>query len=127
MFNHHVAVWIDHKEARIFHVGKETFNEETVKAPHAHMHRHSHATKDHTHPADAQHFFHDVAKALETATDVLVLGPSTAKLELMKHLQKHDPKQAEKIIGIESSDHPTDGQLVAQVRKYFLAVDQRMG
>ena len=32
-----------------------------------------------------------------------------------------------KIIGVETVDHPSDGQLVAYARKYFLAKDQLLG
>jgi hypothetical protein len=40
------AVWIDHQEARIFHVEAERFDESTISAPHPHE------TVDH--PTDRQ-------------------------------------------------------------------------
>ena len=80
-------------------------------------------TAERSHPADAAHFYHEVAQALEGAEEILVVGPATAKLEL-KHLHKHDHTLAPKIIGVETVDHPTDGQLLKYVRGYFRAADR---
>ena len=47
------------------------------------------------------------------------MGPSTAKLELVKHVHKHDHQLVGRIIGVETADHPTDKQIVAHARAYF--------
>jgi hypothetical protein len=47
------------------------------------------------------------------------VGPSTAKLDFSRYLHKHDPALEARIVGIETVDHPSDGQLVAYARKYF--------
>ena len=122
MSNYHAAVWIDHNEARIFHVTKTTFDETTVHSEKGHTHLHRKAGADDGHGAKEnqnQAYYHDVVQALEGAEAVLVLGPATAKLELIKHAHRHDPKLEAKIVGVETVDHPTDGQLVAYIRKYF--------
>jgi hypothetical protein len=36
----HAVVWIDHQEARIFHVHPEMADESTVLSPQHHIHRH---------------------------------------------------------------------------------------
>jgi len=36
----HAVVWIDHKEARIFHVHPEAAEESTIFSPQHHIHRH---------------------------------------------------------------------------------------
>jgi hypothetical protein len=36
----HAVVWIDHKEARIFHVHPEGADESTILSPQHHLHRH---------------------------------------------------------------------------------------
>lgn len=122
----HVAVWIDQHEAKIYHVDAERIDESTVRAPGRHVHRHPAVTAEHNHPADAQHFYRDVALALDDAEEILVVGPAKAKLELIKYVHKHVPKLEPKIIGVETVDHPTDGQLVAYARKYFLAADRML-
>jgi len=45
---------------------------------------------------------------------------------LLKHAQAHDPAVGKLVVGIETVDHPTDGQLVAYARKYFVAKDQML-
>ena len=71
-----------------------------------------------------QDYYHRVVQALDGATEILIVGPSQAKLQLIKHIHAHDAGMVEKIVGVESIDHPTDGQLVAYARKYFQKKDQ---
>jgi stalled ribosome rescue protein Dom34 len=128
MSDHHAAVWLDHNEARIFHVSADAFDEPLVYAvipsPTAHMQLHRRSGSDDGHrAAENQPYYHAIAEALEDADQVLVLGPSTAKLELIKHAHRRAPKLEAKIIGVETVDHPTDHQLLAMVRRYFKAVD----
>lgn len=122
----HAAVWIDHNEAKIFHIEGEAFDPATVKPRH-HVRRHPTATAEHAHPADAENFFHEVVRALADSDEILVVGPGTAKLELIKHVHKHDHALDPKIVGVETVDHPTDGQLLAYVRRYFHAKDRMLG
>jgi hypothetical protein len=126
----HVAVWIDHNEARIFHVDAESFDEKTLHAPAHHLHRHSKGPMSehvHAHPDDAHRFFKAIVQELGTAGRILVVGPSTAKLQFIHYAFKHDPKLEPRIIGIETVDHPTDKQLVAYAKHYFAADDVKQG
>jgi hypothetical protein len=50
---------------------------------------------------------------------VLITGPANAKTELVKHIERHVPTLSARIVGVETVDHPTDGELVAHARKYF--------
>ncbi len=122
----HAAVWIDHHEAKIFHVDDPSFDPAVLK-PHHHVKRHPTTTAEHAHPADATHFFEEIARALADAEEILVVGPGSAKLELIKHVHKHDHALEPKIVGVETVDHPTDGQLVAYVKRYFHAKDRMLG
>jgi stalled ribosome rescue protein Dom34 len=125
MTSRHVAVWIDHHEARVFHVAPEAFDETTIRAPHKHIHRHPKGSAEpRTHPDDANRFFHEVTTALEGAAEVLIVGPSTAKLQFIRYAQEHAQAVARAIVGIETVDHPTDPQLVAYARQYFRAADR---
>ncbi|HSO33530.1 MAG TPA: hypothetical protein VLT33_13445 [Labilithrix sp.] len=114
----HAAVWIDHEHAKIFHVDEHRFDESLIHAPNKQV-RHD--------PADAERFFHDVAAALASAGDILVVGPGSAKLQLIKHVHRHDRALIDKIVGVETVDHPTDKQLVGYIRKYFHAQDRMQG
>lgn len=129
----HVAVWIDHTEARVFHVEPESpghpqpepIDEATVQSPRHLFHRHP---KGHgearEHPDDATKFFHEVARSLEGADTVLIVGPSSAKHEFAKYLQDYDPGLRAKVAGVETVDHPTDREVVAYARRYFKGSDR---
>ncbi len=126
--NRHVTVWIDHAEARIFHIDAESLDEKTLTAPAHHLHRHPKgATAEHNHPDDVHRFFRAVASEIESAERVLVVGPSTAKLQFVRYACKEDGSLESRIVGVETVDHPTDRQLVAYSKRYFAADDRMQG
>jgi stalled ribosome rescue protein Dom34 len=122
----HVAVWLDHKEARIFHIHPDAIDEMTVLAPlHNIHHKHDRgAGEPREHPNDAKQFYHDVSRALADSEEILVLGPGEAKFELFKYVHQHEHSLEPKIIGMETVDHPTNGQLVAYAKKHFIKNDR---
>ncbi len=124
----HTAVWIDHREARLFEIQDEKVDDQILSAP-QHLH-HKHPGGDDgakAHPADAKRFFHEVARALDDSEQILILGPSTAKLEFIRYVHKHDHSLEPKVVGVETVDHPTDPQIHAYARKYFHGVDRMQG
>ena len=121
----HAVVWIDHAEARILHVHPAAADETTVLSPQHHFHRHPKGRGEaREHPDDAHHFFRDVAKGLEGADAILIMGPSSAKLEFFRYLHAHARDVEPKVVGIETADHPTDGQVVARAKIYFKGSDR---
>jgi stalled ribosome rescue protein Dom34 len=121
----HVAVWIDHKEARIFHIQPDKIDALTVDAPQHLHHRHPKGPEGgKEHPEDAKRFFHAIGQSLEGTEEILIVGPSTAKLEFLRYLHQHDQGIERRIVGIETVDHPTNGQLVAYARTYFKLSDR---
>ena len=111
MSHFHAVVWIDQREARIFHFNADDADKRTLGAHHA--------------VAD-EHYLHKVTTAIADASEILVTGPSGAKTLLVKHIAQHDPQVFSHIVGIESSDHPTDGQLLAHARHYFKSADRKI-
>ena len=124
-----MAVWIDHDEARVFHVDAAAFDEKTVHSPNHHVHRHPKAqeTRTHNHPDDEHRFFAEVAGTLAEAEQILLVGPSVTKLHFLRYLHKHHAAIEPRIVGVETADHPTDRQLVAHVRQYFNEESARRG
>src|ERR1700682_4549928 len=100
----HTAVWIDHDEARVFHVGPTTFDEDTVHSPNHHLRRHPkrEEQRTHNHPDDDHRFFHEIAGTLAGVEEILVLGPSKTKLRFLRYLQKHAPAIEARVVGIET-------------------------
>jgi stalled ribosome rescue protein Dom34 len=118
----YVVVWIDHQQARIFKVGPDGLHSERVKAHPQPKHGRRHRENDHA-EADV-HFFRDVAGALDSADEALVVGPGTAKLQFMRWMHQHTPNIERKVVSVESADHPTDAQLAAHVKRYFHTDEQ---
>ena len=124
MSHSHTVLWLDQHEAKIFHFDRESFEATTIESAHHHVRKPPGATAEHGHPADEQRYFHQVARALEDSLAVLVVGPAAAKLHFLTHVHKHDHALVERIVGVETVDHPSDSQLVAYARRYFLAADR---
>ncbi len=125
MSHYHAVVWLDHSEAHVMHISPEDVEKSVIHTsrPHAHLHAKSGAVGS-GRPAESKAYYHAVAESLTGAQEILVVGPAQAKLQLIKHMHAHHPKMAELVIGVESVDHPTDGQLIAYAHKYFIAKDQ---
>jgi stalled ribosome rescue protein Dom34 len=66
-------------------------------------------------------------KLLEGAREILVVGPGTAKLELIKYIHRHHRDLEARVVGVETVDHPSDGQLLGYARHYFEAKDRMIG
>jgi hypothetical protein len=66
-----MAMWIDHDEARVFHVDGQTFDESTVRSADRHVHRHpkDQNTRTRNHPHDEPAFFDEALAALAGADE----------------------------------------------------------
>lgn len=129
----HIAVWLDHLEARVFHVQPEApghpqpepIDERTILSPRHVIHRHPKGRGEaREHPQDEEHFFYELARAIADADTLLIAGPALAKTEFVKYLETHDRPLRAKVAGVETVDHPTDRELVAYAKKYFKASDR---
>lgn len=120
---------MDHETAKVFHIGGDSFDEATFKMPKHQLASRAKGRNTHhrgeTH--DQKEFYDAIVKAVADAQEILVMGPGTAKLDFLKHVHKHDAALEPRIVGVESADHPTDGQVVAHARAYFRAKDQMLG
>ena len=118
--HYHAVVWIDHHEARVFHFNISEVDR-LVLHPHnptQHIH-HKANTIGGGHAAEDHDFLQRVAESIVDAGAALIAGPANGKTELVKHIERHLPMLSTKIAGVETVDHPTDGELVAHARKYF--------
>jgi stalled ribosome rescue protein Dom34 len=123
--HYHAVVWIDHREARVFHVSPSEVERLVLRPDHPTKHIHHKANSIGSGHATADHdFLHAIAESVADAGAILITGPAAAKTELLKHIHEHDPKLMKVIVGIETVDHPTDAQLVAHARKYFSGTDR---
>ena len=123
--HYHAAIWIDHREARVFH-----FNPTDVATlvlhpdnPTRHIHHKANSIGS-GHTSTSPDYLRAVADSVIDAGAVLITGPANAKTELVEYIRHHDPKLAKMIAGVEAVDHPSDAQLVAYARKYLKATDR---
>ncbi len=129
MKHHHTVVWIDHREAHILSFGMSpdsTDHDRTViRAEHApeKLHHRSEGTAA-GHATDESRFFTAVAKALESAGEILIAGPADAKHVLAQTLERTFPQIAGRVVGVEPMDHPTESELVVRARKTFHRIDR---
>src|SRR3954464_1806701 len=105
----HALVWIDHREAKVFHFDGDTHKDATVPNSHAHQNLHHKANAgDSGHVPVDKEYLRRVVAELATAGAILVVGPGSAKTELRTYVEQHNPQLAAKISAVETADHPTD-------------------
>ncbi len=116
----HVAIWMDHAEA---HVLDLACDQTCIRRIHAKSKPHAPG-----HDPLAEHaYFEDIAKLLGPAHEVLLTGPGETKIAFALHLQSHHTESSRKVVGIETLEHPSDAQLAAYARKFFLRTDRMNG
>jgi stalled ribosome rescue protein Dom34 len=123
----HAVIWIDHREAHIMFLSEAASEAEIIrsKSTHTHLHHKANEIGSGRVALDSK-YLHSVIQAVKESKEILILGPGSAKLELIKHAHKHDAQIAEKIVGVETVDHPTDKEILAHARKFFYKADQML-
>lgn len=118
----HAIIWLDHAQARVILFDDETSSTRVIRPEGGtpHLHHKANSIGD-GHLPENQVYLHEVGQALNGAEAVLIAGPASAKLELMKHIARHDPQLLQKVTGVETADHLTDGQLLDHARRHFNA------
>ena len=121
--HYHAVVWIDHKQARIFHFNVEEADKTLVKD---HVVRDIHPCEKRTgqRVEENKPFFEDVAKAIADAGAILIVGPAQEKDFFAKFLAEKHPSLCTHIEGVEKADHPSDGELLDFARRYVKAADR---
>lgn len=128
MSHFHAVVWLDHQQAHVVQFSRDAVETIHLEGSHSAHKRHHHAgnLSGKRTPEDRA-FFDDIIAGLGDAQEWLIMGPGAAKLEFVKHIHAHHPTLIDRVVGVETSDHPTDGQLAAHARRYFLAADRMLG
>lgn len=127
MLHDHVVVWIDHHEAHVQSFTRDESDSAFIQAhgKHRQVHHRKGSIAGAKAPEDTE-FFSRVGQSLDGVHEVLVVGPAQAKHEFVKYLQHHMPQLAKQVIGVETVDHPTDGQLLDHARRFFRAADRML-
>lgn len=139
----HAIVWLDRSEAHVVMFDREHIASQKIKSRTTHKatggHTGSHqgsgrgdsASGHHSpgggHSTSDENYYHSIAEALKGVHEILITGPAQAKDEFKAHCARHDKDIDKAIVGVIASDHPSDGQLVAMAKQYFLKHDRMQG
>jgi len=125
MSHYHAVVWIDHQKATAWHFTSTEQSNTVIHAPDQHQRVHSRKSNHGGHKSAADPlFFDEVARALEGAHEILVIGPAQTKQEFAHYLRDKHPQLGRGIVAVENADHPTDAEVLDYARRHFTAIDR---
>ena len=81
---YHAVVWIDHREARVFHFDRVSVDKRVVHPEHPSHQVHHRGNTNGGHGGADPEFLASVVKALGASEAILLTGPGAAKTELVK-------------------------------------------
>ena len=112
-----VAVWVDQNQANLFQ-----FTSGGIKKDHLKGHFPQHHTHGKDNVEDQRHeeaMFKELMPKLQSASQILILGPGMAKTHFKKYIENHNGSLKGKIVGCETTDHPSEPQLLSLASKFF--------
>lgn len=117
----HAVVWTDHHEAQVLEFNADEVHARRVRS-------HAHPTAQHGSAVRSQHeFFAQLCDALDGVSEILVTGSKTSLADFRHYVEKHRPQVAGRLAGYEVVDHPSERQLVALAREFFVRHDRMNG
>jgi hypothetical protein len=127
MEHYHAVAWLDHRDARVFHITTEDASERDVHSAKSSEHKsagHRDRGKSGKKPPVDKVFFEGVIGALGGAKEILLMGPADAKKELVTYIETHHKDIKDRIIGVEAADHMNDHRIVEHARLFFKKADR---
>ena len=119
MFNHAV-VWLDQAEAHVIHFSRDAAESDVIKTTSQHK---KDGVVGNNRAEESTTYMDEVAAAITGSKEILIVGPGMEKMSFIRHLNKNHADIADKVVSVETVDHPNDGQLLAYARKYFVKAD----
>lgn len=123
----HCILWIDHEKAKLMFVDKGEPISIAISSPHAHaqgnIHHKAGVLGSGKSALDGE-FVRQIERHLLNCREFIVVGPGTAKLEFIRHVHRHASVLDDRLVGVETLDHVSDGQLADFARAYFRRYDR---
>lgn len=122
----HLAVWLDHKTARLLTLSRQGVAEQILNNHEAGANGHVHhrgGTFASGHAAMDKGFLESISQGIGEAEEILILGPVEARNALKTFLEHHAPHQAKRIVGMEAMDHSGMAEIAEFARKLFHRID----
>lgn len=111
------VLWIDHDHAKIFDFSPE--GQKIVHLENNHQKNHHSGHFENQQSEQQKKFYKEVGANLTPAGKILLVGPSQAHLEFKKHIDSHQQALSKAIIGMETLDQMTEGEVRNFAHKYF--------
>jgi len=118
-----LGIWMDHLNAHIMEFTTDPIETTTVESKFTHLEKEGalkrgenlmHSKEQH----EENDYYRELGKIIRDYNDVLLFGPTDAKVELYNLLRK-DHRFADIVIEIKQTDKMTENQQHAFVRDYF--------
>jgi hypothetical protein len=102
--HYHAAIWINHREARVFHFSPTDVETLVLHPddPTRHIHHKANSIGS-GHATTSPDYLREVAESVADAGAVLITGPANAKTELIEYIHLHAPERGKAIAGVETS------------------------
>lgn len=110
----HAVAWIDQHTAQVLHIDAEPVVDKKIN-------EHLHYTRQHGSKVRSEHeFFAEVCDSLAGIDSVSVAGTHTSQADFRHYVEKHRPTVATQIVGWETINHSTEGEIVKMAREFFV-------
>ena len=108
------VVLIDRRSAQVLKFDAILAQTEKVKT-------HTHHTRQHSQNMRSEEdFFGEVCDELDGIAQVVVTGSDTAQYGFRHYMDQYCPAVKQQVVGWETANHPSEGQLLAFARKHFV-------
>jgi stalled ribosome rescue protein Dom34 len=117
---YHAVIWIDHRQAEVFHVNEKEQSKLVItsRLSGQRLHHQNRRAGDAHPPVDAE-FFGRIASALNHTGGILVTGPGESRFELERYLRRTRPDLADHVELVDMDGHPGEAGLIAMARAHF--------
>lgn len=120
----YLGIWMDNSTAHIIELGQETTETGIIHSKFTHEEREQSLSKgeNRMHNKEQQlqtEYYKELGEIIKNYEEVILFGPTNAKVELMNVL-KEDHHFDNIKIDVKSADKMTENQQVAFVKDYFL-------
>ena len=124
----HAVLWVDHGHAQLVVLHADDAGHDVVEIPGPKGHQGHNKRHDDGHRHALDHGYAEtLCKTIANVEGLLLVGPGSAKDELVQFVKQKHAALGKHIVGVEPIDHPTAGQLKEHGRTFFKSADRMMG
>ena len=118
-----LGIWMDHSNAHILHSSVDTIETKTISSKFTHIEKEHSLSKSenlmHHKEQQQQHdYYKEIGDVIKNYNEVIVFGPTDAKVELVNFLKKDHHYDNIKI-EVKNADKMTENQEHAFVKEHF--------